>query len=47
MKKCRYANKYKAKFPPRCNKGDPCDACKTKWVMEQWGAAIGSDRAHA
>jgi hypothetical protein len=30
-KKCRYADKYKAIFPPKCNGGDPCDECARKW----------------
>lgn len=32
MIKCRYADKYKAIFPPRCNKGDPCRTCQAKWA---------------
>ena len=35
MKKCSYADKYKAIHPPKCNNGDPCDTCKTKWEAEQ------------
>ena len=31
MKKCRNAKAYKAIYPPRCNGGDPCDACRMKW----------------
>lgn len=34
MKKCRYADQYKAIHPPKCNKGDPCDTCKAKFVAE-------------
>lgn len=34
MTKCRYADKYKAKRPPKCG----CDMCNVKWkiaVVEQ------------
>lgn len=27
MKKCRHAAEYKGLRPPRCNKGQGCDAC--------------------
>lgn len=35
MKKCSYADKYKAIYPPKCNNGDPCEACKKKWEEAQ------------
>lgn len=28
MKKCRHAKEYKGVFPPRCNNGKGCDACR-------------------
>jgi len=31
MRKCRYADAYKAIYPPKCNNGSPCSVCKTKW----------------
>jgi len=31
MKKCKHADEYKAIYPPRCNGGDACDYCRTKW----------------
>lgn len=31
MLKCTYADKYKAIYPPRCNGGKGCEACKQKW----------------
>lgn len=31
MIKCKNADKYQAIYPPRCNNGDPCEACKQKW----------------
>lgn len=31
MKKCKYADRYKAVHPPRCGNGKPCDVCATKW----------------
>lgn len=31
MKKCKYADKYKAIHPPKCNNGDPCETCLDKW----------------
>lgn len=32
MKKCKYANKYKAIYPPRCGgKDGPCEVCTKKW----------------
>lgn len=37
MKKCRYADKYKAIHPPKCNKGKPCDVCKQKWAGKLTG----------
>ena len=35
MKKCNYADKYKAIRKPTCNNNDPCDACKKKWEDKQ------------
>lgn len=35
MAKCRYADKYKAIFAPRCNGGRACDACSAKWQTAQ------------
>lgn len=35
MAKCRYADKYKALHPPRCNGGRACDACKARWQTAQ------------
>ena len=32
MKACRYAKKYKAIHPPKCNGGRPCSECKRKWA---------------
>jgi len=31
MKRCKVATRYKAIVPPRCNSGDPCEACLAKW----------------
>ena len=31
MKQCKYAAKYKAIYPPRCNNGEPCQVCTDKW----------------
>jgi len=39
MKKCSYADKYKAIYPPRCNGGDPCDACVAKWEASVYYSA--------
>lgn len=35
MVKCKYADKYKAVHPPKCNNGDPCDVCREKWLKAQ------------
>lgn len=35
MLKCKYADKYQAKHPPKCDGGRGCEACKAKY------AAIG------
>lgn len=35
MIECRYFKSYKAKYPPRCNGGDPCDSCKSKWNLHE------------
>jgi hypothetical protein len=29
--KCKSADKYQAKFPPKCNGGDGCVICNRKW----------------
>lgn len=31
MQKCKYADKYKAMFPPKCNNGKGCETCRMKW----------------
>ena len=33
IKKCKYADKYKATREPKCNGGNPCLACKAKWKV--------------
>lgn len=35
MIKCRSADQYQAKFPPRCNLSEPCDVCAHKWEVEE------------
>jgi len=35
MKKCRYADKYKALRAPLCNGGEPCEVCRHKWRVAQ------------
>ena len=35
MVKCKYADKYKAVYPPRCGGDDgPCDVCREKWEQK-------------
>lgn len=34
MKKCSYSDEYIPNFPPKCNKGNPCDACTEKWQSQ-------------
>lgn len=29
--KCSYWRKYKARYYPKCNNGDPCQYCLIKW----------------
>jgi len=40
MEKCKYADKYKAKFPPKCG---PCDFCRNKWE-KSWEKPLKTDR---
>jgi hypothetical protein len=32
LDKCKGADKYQGKFPPRCNWGDPCRVCREKYA---------------
>lgn len=31
MQKCKYADNYKAEFPPKCNQGKGCEICRARW----------------
>lgn len=52
MEKCKYADTYTAKFPPRCYPkdksgkplGEPCKACKMKWDAKNRAGARRSAR---
>ena len=35
MRKCGYADHYKAMYPPRCDDGRGCDVCNKKWKERQ------------
>ena len=35
MKKCAYADRYRGLRAPKCNGGDPCDACLDKYQATQ------------
>lgn len=41
MFKCKSADKYQAKRPPKCNGGEGCIICKQKWAAAQKKAANG------
>ena len=32
---CKYATQYKGIYPPRCNKGNPCQVCRDKYERRQ------------
>lgn len=35
--KCKSADKYQAKQPPKCNSGSGCVICNQKWAKAQKG----------
>lgn len=35
QEKCRHADKYQAKAPPRCNGGVGCYCCWSKWIRNR------------
>jgi len=41
MFKCKSADKYQAKQPPKCNGGAGCIICKQKWAAAQKKVANG------
>lgn len=43
MKKCSNAKKYKGIYPPACNKGAGCDACRE--IYEKRQAALDAEPA--
>lgn len=45
IKKCSYADKYKAIHPPKCNDGNPCWVCREKWEAANKEEAPSEDRA--
>lgn len=47
MLKCKNFESYKAIYPPRCNGGNPCEACKQKWESINRARARVEERRRA